>query len=512
MAGGLTRVSVWNEGHGWQPITAEEVAAQQTYRHTISNHAEKFLCELCGQYARFQYKKDTPHFQHPSDKNKNCEDKKSSSNNYHKTNPLGFSLPIRISIADGNLEIFIGFLPIGESKLNQIENQSGQLIIHASGRVLRTFDINSSRFMSDKISYLSIGPNVSEKYKLDCGGKIDSIYWPTEVDGFRQSGTLFDGASGKRLPRNANVEVGREYWLIRKCNYWYQHPPQDIAMKKEIVLNEYEIYVVKANLLSRSAADFFMNFGARLTDAIAEIMQIYPFALNSPHFTLHDSEKIWFHKTDGYVDTYPGSEIRMPALNIFSVKSDSEKMLFLSRFEGRTSVLRYIMLRKNNADFTKAVEKCRISSVEVCDEDGVDFEEGQYDRLPKKRRLYITPEFKGHIDVHSINGDFAIEHHELKSGNKRLLDVAFGYKYRIFQGLDCVFEVAFASESNLELVSDEQHLANLRKCKGRKIAISHTFGSISSKVGNMPLTRLWIMKQIKQGFIYSGANEYLKRL
>jgi len=444
MAGSLTRVCTWKDGHGWQPISATTVALQQTYKSSIKSYTKTFLCELCDQYVQFEYKRDTPFFKHPKG-SKDCDEKLTSSNNYLTTNPLGFSLPIRISIADGNLEIFIGFLPIGESKLNQIENQGGQLKIHVSGRVLRTFDINSSRFMSDKVSYLSIGSNVSEKYKLDCAEKVDRIYWPTEIDGFRQSGTLFDGVSGKRLPRNANVEVGREYWLIRNGNYWYKHPPQDVAMKKEITLDGYDIYVVKAKLLSRNAADFFMNFGARLTDAIAGIMQIYPFVVNSPHFTLHDSEKLWFHKTDGYVDTCPGSEIRMPALNIFSVKGDSEKMLLLSRFEGRTSVLRYIMLRKNYADFSKAVEKCRIPFVEVCDEDGIDFEEGQYDRLPNKRRLYITPEFDGYIDVRSIVGDFTIGHYELKNGNKIMLDIAYGYKYRVFQGLDCVFEVAFAS-------------------------------------------------------------------
>jgi len=512
MTGSLTRVCVWEDGHGWQPISAESVALQQTYRHRIESGTKTFLCELCDQYVSFvntgNYR---PHFKHPKGSN-DCDEKITSSNSFFITNPLGFSLPIRISIADSNLEIFIGFLPIGESKLKQIENGRGQLTIHANGRAMRTFNIDSLRFMSDKISYLSVGSNISEKYKIDCGGKVDYIYWPTEVDGFHRNGTLFDKVSGKRLPRNASVEVGREYWLIRKSSHWHQHFPQDVTIKKEITLGEYEIYVVNANLLSRSAADFFMNFGARLTDAIAEIIQIYPFVLNSPHFTLHASEKVWFHKTDGYVDTCPGSEMRMPTLNVFNIKGDNEKMLLLSRFEGRTSVLRYIMLRKNSADFTKLVEKRKTPFVEVCDEDGVDFEARQYDRLPKKRRLHILPEFDGYIDVYSITENFVSERYELKNGNRITLEIVFDNKYRMFQGLDCVFEIVFVSESKLSAVSDEQHLASLKNLKGHRVAISHTFGCISSKVRDMPLTRLWIVKQIRQGFMYSDAKEYLRRL
>ena len=187
-------------------------------------------------------------------------------------------------------------------------------------------------------------------------------------------------------------------------------------------------------------------------------------------------------------------------------------MLLLSRFEGRTSVLRYIMLRKNSADFTKLVEKRKTPFVEVCDEDGVDFEAGQYDRLPKKRRLHILPEFDGYIDVYSITENFVSERYELKNGNKITLEIVFDNKYRMFQGLDCVFEIAFVSESKLSAVSDEQHLASLKKLKGHRVAISHTFGGISSKVRDMPLTRLWIVKQIRQGFMYSDAKEYLRRL
>ena len=315
-----------------------------------------------------------------------------------------------------------------------------------------------------------------------------------------------------QLTLNANVEVDREYWLIRKSNYWYQHSPDDIVMEREMVLDDYEIYTVKATFLSRNAADFFMSFGARLTDAITEIIPIYPFVLNSPHFILHDFEKVWFHKTSGYVDTCPGSETRVPTINVFNVKGGSEKMLLLSRFEGRTSVLRYIMLRKSTADFVNAVSRTKESLVEVCDEDGVDFEGGQHDRLPKNRRLSVLAEFNGHVNISDKSGDFVIAHVQLKNGEKIWLDVAYNHKIKIFQGLDCVFEAAFVNEDTPNIISDERHLAHLRQCKGRKVAVSHTFGAVATKLDNMPLTRLWVMKQLRRGFIYRDAQEYLIKL
>jgi len=37
MAGGLTSVCAWKDGHGWQPISAESIALQQTYRYSIQS-------------------------------------------------------------------------------------------------------------------------------------------------------------------------------------------------------------------------------------------------------------------------------------------------------------------------------------------------------------------------------------------------------------------------------------------------------------------------------------------
>ena len=512
MSGSLTRVCSWQDGHGWQPVSAESFAKKQTYKHSISSDKRIFLCELCDQYASFVnagiYK---PHFKHPRG-SKDCDEKITSSDNYLKTNPLGFSLPIRIKTEGRRLEIFIGFLPIGEGKLCQIEDERGQIIIYAGNKSIATFNIDSSRLMSDKISYLSVGSNIAEKYRIDCGNKVEKNYWPVDVDGFHRNGTLFDKASGKRLPRNANDEVGREYWLIRKISYWYQPSPEDIDMKKEMVLGDYEIYVVKAKLLSRSAADFFMSFGARLADAVAEIIPIYPFVLNSPHFILHNFENIWFHKTGGYIDTYPDSRTKMPTANVFSARGDGESILLLSRFEGRTSVLRYAMLRKNSVDFEKAVGRLQSSLVEVCDEDGVDFESGQHNYLPKNRELSITSEFDGHANVYNSSGDFVIEQYQLKNGSKIRLSVAYGYTYKIFQGLDCVFETAFVCKDKQSTISDEQHLTYLRRCKGHKVAVTHTFGAVVAKLSDMPLTRLWVMTQLRRGVICTDAKEYLKKL
>jgi len=130
----LTRVCVWQYGHGWQPVDAESVASK--YKYSISSDEKTFLCELCDQYASFvntgNYR---PHFKHPKG-SKDCVEKITSSNNHLKTNPLGFSLPIRIDTANCRLEVFIGFLPVGESKLNQIENEHGQLVVYAEKRIL----------------------------------------------------------------------------------------------------------------------------------------------------------------------------------------------------------------------------------------------------------------------------------------------------------------------------------------------------------------------------------------
>ena len=503
----LTRVSIWENEHGWQPTNAQIVA--QTHKHSIGIDSKLFLCELCGQYASFVNGAYTPFFRHPIGST-DCVEKADTP--YLKANPLGFSLPLRIKIENGHLDVQIGFLPVGEAKLNNLQHEGAQLSILIGDRNIKTYNIDHSRFMTDSVSYLSVGANIAERYNIDCGGKVERIFWPTIVEGVYKDGSLFDKTSGKRLPHNANVEVGREYLLISKRQCLYSSSYGGIEIEQMSFTDNYFIYVVKATSLSRYAADFFLTLKARLTDSPTELIQLYPFVLRASHTVIHNASKLWFYKSNGFVDTCPAGSFKELSQNIVEVKGVSQKILSLSRFEERTSVLRFIMLRKDVSCFDKAVCKHHEPTVNVCDDDNVEISTGQHSTLPKGRAIKVSPEFDGFINVLDIFSGLLLKRYDLKNGTKITINVEFGQRYRIFQGLDCLHDLTFIREKKINSIADEQILRNLRSYKGQSVTISHNFGAIVEKLEKMPLSRLWVMKQIRRGSIDKGAKDYLIKL
>ena len=515
MAGSLTRISAWEKGHGWKPTSPD--LATLKYGQTIYAREEIFLCELCGQYAGYIHQPKNPrggykasYFHHPQG-SKSCPEKTTSSDPYLKVNPLGFSLPVKVKVENGQLEIFIGFMPVGEMVLSKAESEKANCVIRADNKIVKTYSISQSRFLANELTYLSIGDHIAERYKIDSNGSVDKNIWPPSVEGVLARGSLFDNIGGKRLPRNANVEVGKEYLLITKRNI-YGNIHRDIEIKRSISANGYFLYTVKATALSFYAANFFLDFGARLTDAPAELTQIYPFVLRASHVILHEAVKIWFHKTNGFADTYPSGDSKGQHQSIFEVRGETQKILSLSRFEGRTSVLRFMVLRRDSRGFRDATQKQQSSAVKVVDSLGSEFANGEYDKLPKERELIVTSEFDGFVDVVAGTNNIVVQRLDLKNGVKTTVKVSNNHKYRIFQGLDCVHEIAFIKKKKTNVLDDEHLLRRLKSFTGKKTAIHHSFGAVGEKLGDMPLSRLWVMRQIRLGQIDARAKDYLLKI
>ena len=206
MSGSLTKINIWREGLGWKPTTSSE--ASEIYGRTVSAHEGKFMCELCSQYATFNYLRNrrggnkSSYFQHPT-RSKYCPEKTTSISHdpYLKVNPSGFSLPIKIKLENNTFDVSIGFLPVGEEKVNRLQDENVLIEITASTGESRKYYANNIDFNNDSITYLQVGSFVAEHYKIDCGNKVENTFWPTTVEGVYNTGSLFDKASGKRLPR-----------------------------------------------------------------------------------------------------------------------------------------------------------------------------------------------------------------------------------------------------------------------------------------------------------------------
>lgn len=506
----LRYVSVWNGEHGWQPTTAEAIAASQSGRR-------QFRCEICGQVAEHRNgEKNRPCFAHYRNSNP-CVDKMTSrgGNGYSTSNPLGFSLPFRVRICGSDITASIGFLPMA------LDDGILPVKIFVNNQEIRRYT-DPSRFSPEKTTYLSVGDALAEQYQLSYNEEKNfKHYWPLLVDGVSQSGTLFrrDGDMDdeetitiKRLPRRANVVVGKEYMLFSGTKNL--HTPSDVTQslyRPAMVRGGYWIHRVMAMRLSWDADAFFRFFDARLTDLTAELTEIYPFAARSPLVLIHTAEQVWFYKSKGdiagHLEVFPQKSVTDQGQQIFAVGSDLQQILSVSRFEGRTSVLRYLMLRK-----VKEIPYApRQTFVQVFDERDNEIKSGDYATLPAHRTLSVRAEFDGHIDV--LKDGFLINRISIDNADSKThFDVEYNRTYRIYQGGDRVFELSYHSRRKSEAFNDEVTLQKLKTFKGQPVPIVHTFGAIAVRLKDMPKTKIWIMRQLHLGVMDKQAKDFIQQI
>lgn len=504
----LDNVSVWRNGHGWSHTTPDE--ALELFPNGSSSTDKIFLCESCGQYASFvvgDYQ--IHHFRHPAG-SKDCKDKQVAWSSYYQTNKLGFSLPIKIKLDANDIEITIGFLPLTVQQLTEAMQNKTVVTISAGLQTISTLLISHERFSSEHITYVSIGNKVSERYTINYSNADASLstIWPRIINGFNLLGTLFDGATGKRLPVNADVEISREYYLISKSYYW--HGRSDISIERiQNISNGWQVYRVKALRLTKQAAEFFLDFGVRLTDAPAYITLLWPPSAQASHIVSHESDPvIFYHKGRGCVEVWPYARVHRDVVaetegDIYSFSGNSiQQVLSVSRFYQRTSVLRYIVLDKKQIAF----ESKKIPEVLISDDFGKEIAPGVYHGLPPDKTITITAPYDGVVEVKKFNR--LIKRVNTKGSDSIVITVNWGYSVSVYQGMDLSAEVLF-ERKHKGTKDDIKLLKRLKSYKNQMIPISHEIGKLAVKLGKLPETKRWLLYQIRRGYI---SEDSLKRI
>lgn len=245
----LTHVCMWSD-NGWKRITAEQ-AAKLHPGGTVSAHSGLFMCELCGQYViltdgdiRIRYFKHSAY-----EKSKDCPERTFGAGYSISYGSQEHDLPIRItSVSSSSFSFEVGLIRAPISSLGK----DFCIEIKPKG----TFDIpyvyTKERLNYDSITYLPIGERPFEKYTLSFQNGNDKLreFWPAEIKGIDPEGTLFEKASGKKLSYDADVEIGKEYYLLKR-GYIYRKSFSSVRiqeiMQKRIGLETWSLYVVSAS-------------------------------------------------------------------------------------------------------------------------------------------------------------------------------------------------------------------------------------------------------------------------
>ena len=498
----LTHVCIWKD-KSWKRITAYEAA--RLFPYGTSAHSGLFMCELCGQYVTLiNGSIQSSHFRHSAhEKNKDCEDRSETYtySNFFKAET--HDLPVKLNIRSQNdFSFSIGFISLPDSLMTGKQNR--KIIILAPEKYVYSFD----RLKQGTITYLDVGNTPVEKYNITVSPAIErvSLYWPSVITGVDKRGTLFDKASGKKLPYDADVQVGREYYLLTAYS---QYGTTKSINKKEICSktigwSTWRVYEVKATEFSEEAAKFFLNIHCRLTDKPVTMYPIWPVYTRSPYVIYHKGAQysVFFSGNADPMIAPSGSITKYPRKDpkVLRVSSGDRQQLLSA---GRTDVLQYMYFWESELD-----QKAECPGVSVVDLNGNSICVDSYEALPYKNTICITPEVDGIIEIHEKG--FLVERYTISAKTRFEYDsVQYNKTIKIYQGLDCVWVVSYKKRTKSDEGSEQILLSKLVNASGESVKASHSLGALAERFAPDSPIRSWLYRQIKNGVIKQNAIKLL---
>ncbi len=506
----LTHVCVWKDNK-WNSVSLE--AAVKQYERGVSSKNSPFSCEICGQKVTLAVGPKRKYFKHEvkSDiQDKECEDRSKQ----YETSGFGkisHNLPIRLNVKDNDFTFEMGFISLPV----ELDSNAAIIITANSKNGTAEYKYSAERLNENGTTYLSVGNYIAQEYtvKFENVNNINIIrkYWPEKIHGIDPVGTVFDRQTGKMLPRDADVCVDREYYILTMDPNLYVNGVL-VNKKAEKIENRFEkwfLYSVTAQKYLKSVAEFFMNYHCRLTENPAQIQMLWPAHSDISNFLYHNEKanSLVFIHISGNVKNIKTD----PQRYTFDYELDDAKLISFRINDGiqyiaagRIEVLRYCYLQKKER---KSITE--LPNVSVVDLKGLQLTERVYDRLPYKNSVVVVPTVDGYLTVRKKGR--IIYKTKLKSGERcEINNISFGQEISVYQGLDIVWKTEFKKIIAESVVDEELLLRNLKNCRGKNVKISHYVGSVAEYLQNMPKIKSWLHSKIKRGYIEEDALKMIR--
>ena len=291
----LTHVCMWSD-NGWKQITAKQ-AARLHPGGTVSAHSGLFMCELCGQYVTLTAgDSNVRHFRHSShEKSKNCPERTSGAGYSFSYDAQKHDLPIYITrVSSSSFSFEIGLIRAPISSLNK----DFRIEIKPTGVFDVSYVYTKERLNYDSITYLPIGEKPFEKYSLSFQNGNDQLrkFWPEKIKGIDPEGTLFEKSSGKKLLYDADVEIEKEYYLLKRGDI-DKHSRSSIRIQKitqkQFGRETWILYIVSASAFNEEAARFYLDFHCRLTDQPVSVQPVWPLFTEGNYIVKHSRNNLY---------------------------------------------------------------------------------------------------------------------------------------------------------------------------------------------------------------------------
>lgn len=506
----LTHVCMWS-GNGWKRITAEQ-AAKMHPGGTVSAHSGLFMCELCGQYVTLTDSGvQTRHFRHSAhEKSKNCPERTFESGYSISYSPQEHDLPIRITdIFATSFRFELGLLRAPISSLSK----EFCVEIKPKGVTGISYVFAKERLNCESITYVPIGERPFEKYLLNLKNGSSKLleFWPAEINGIDPEGTLFEKTSGKKLTYDADVEIEKEYYLLKR-GYFYRKSSDSVQIKK-IVQKQFggepwALYVVSASTFSEEAARFFLDFHCRLTDHPVSLQPVWPLFTEGNYIVNHSQESMYVlvEGNIATVKTFPSALVKRLNYDVLYPKlyevycSGRQQLISV----GRTQALQYTYFWKE-----RLIQDGLEPEISVTDLSGSEINPGETNILPDNKTLVFKSTFDG--ELVKFNNNRIVDRRKMFADKQVELDgLSYGVSVQVIIGLDIVWRINFKKQQDTIINDEAEILRQIISTSGVSISVPHSLRNILCGMSRYPKICQWIQKCLKEDSINEQAYRRLQ--
>ena len=506
----LTHVCMWSD-NGWKRITAEQ-AAKLHPGGTVSAHSGLFMCELCGQYVSLtDGAVQTRHFRHSAhEKSKNCPERIWGASCSISYGSQEHDLPIRITdVSSSSFRFEIGLIRAPISSFGR----DFRIEIKPKGVSATPYVFTKERLNFESISYLPIGERPFEKYILNFKNGTNKLheFWPTEINGIDPEGTLFEKASGKKLTYDADVEIEKEYYLLKR-GYFYKKSYSSIQIQeiaqKRFDLETWTLYVVSASAFGEEAARFFLNFHCRLTDYPVSLQPIWPLFVEGNYIVKHSKNSMYMLVRGNVATfkTFPAVAVRqlnhnIADLKLYEVLCSSRQQLISA---GRTQALQYTYFWKEPLNQVGLPPE-----ILVTDLSGSKILPGKANTLPHSKALLFKSTYDGELII--SNKDHVVDKRKIYADKPLELDgLSYGVSVQAVICLDVVWQIDFQKQQSIIADDEAEILKHISCVSGASIPAPHSLRNILTAMSHYPKICQWIRKCIKKGTINEQSYRRLQ--
>lgn len=506
----LTHVCMWSD-NGWKRITAKQ-ASKLHPGGTVSAHSGLFMCELCGQYViltdgdiKVRYFKHSAY-----EKSKNCPERTFGTGYSVYYSSQEHDLPIRIvNVSSSSFGFEVGLIRVPINSLNE----NLHIEIRPKGVAGICYKYKRERLNDENITYLSIGERPFERYILSfqCGTNKLHEFWPSEIKGIDPSGTLFYKDSGIKLTYDADVEIEKEYYLLKRgkiSNKYDNNIQIQEILQKQFGYETWTLYLVSVSSFNENAARFYLDFHCRLTDKAVSLQPVWPLFVEDNYMIKHNQNSTYMIVRGNIVavKTFPSGVVHQLSNNecqigVYQISCSNRQQLISL---GRSNVLQYAYFWKEPLDHIGSCPK-----VSVTDLKGIEVNSGESNSLPYKKTLCFKSVFDGEIIV--SNNSHIIDKRKLLANKLVQIDeLSYGLRIQVFVGLDIIWETEFKRQQSIITNDEYNTMMEIINMPGPQISVPHSLRSILLNMSNYPQICKWIRKCIKSGTISEPAYRKLQ--